>query len=387
MRIVVLALTAAALVSTACRPAESPSAAPSGGAPAAAQTQGGRGAQQAATNELSPEAQRLIQAARDNGETELSLSWGLTSMGGPEAIKRYEALMNQMYGINIKINLTPGPSMPDMGVKITQEYLAGHKASSDIYLASDTTFSSVLPQDVLEPYDYTQVSPRVTRNIVAERNVGVEVYGTIPAIVYNTELVRREDVPRRLEGVLDPRWRGKMAASVTASYFDRISTRPEWGAEKMTTFITRLADHVGGLIRQSEEHRIISGEFPIFVLGNTHSAREQAATGAPLAAVVPEDAAQIGTMHLGVPRNAAHPNLAKLYINAVVSEPGQRILYETYFSDHYQLPGSQSAAELADLQARGVEIRKVDVKFALDHPELADLSRDFATILREKRGR
>src|SRR5687767_10464887 len=127
MRIVVLALTAAALVLAACRPAESSSAAPSGGAPAATQAQGGRGPQQAATNELSPEAQRLIQAARDNGETELSLSWGLTSMGGPEAIKRYEALMNQMYGINIKINLTPGPSMPDMGVKITQEYLAGHK--------------------------------------------------------------------------------------------------------------------------------------------------------------------------------------------------------------------------------------------------------------------
>jgi iron(III) transport system substrate-binding protein len=384
MRTVVLALTAAALLLSGCRPSGPSATAPSQGAPAAPQAQGGPAAQPAATNDLSPEVRRLIQAARDNGETELSLSWGSTSMGGSEAIKRYEALMNQMYGTSFRIRLTPGPSMPDMGVKLTQEYLAGQKASSDIYLASDTTFSAVLPQDLLEPYDYTRLSPRVIRDIVAQGNVGVEVYGTIPAIVYNTELVRREEVPRRLEGVLDPRWRGKMAASVTASYFDRIATRPEWGAEKMKTFMTRLAEHVGGLIRQSEEHRIISGEFPIFVLGNTHSAREQAATGAPIAGVVPEDSAQIGTMHLGVPRNAAHPNLAKLYINAVVSEPGQRILYETYFSDHFQLPGSQSAAELTELQARGVEIRKVDVKFALDHPELADLSNEFRAILREK---
>jgi iron(III) transport system substrate-binding protein len=381
MRTLIFALTAAALTLSACR-----AAGPSAGLPAAPESEAAPAAQPAAGTELSPEVRRLIQAARDHGETELNLSWGSTSLGGTEAVKRYEALMNEMYGIDINITLTPGPSMPDMGLKITQEYLAGQKASSDVYLASDTTIASVLPQDMLEPYDYTQLSPRITPEIVAAHNIGVEVYGTIPAIVYNTDLVRREDVPRRLEDVLDPKWKGKIAGSVTASYFDRISTRPEWGAEKMTAYVTRLAEHVGGVIRQSEEHRIISGEFVMFVLGNTHGAKQQAATGAPLAAVVPEDAAQIGTMHLGVPRNSAHPNLAKLYINAVVSEPGQRILYETYHADHFQLPGSQSAAELAQLRARGVAIRKIDVKFVLDHPQLPDLSRELKAILREKSG-
>ena len=59
---------------------------------------------------------------------------------------------------------------------------------------------------------------------------------------------------------------------------------------------------------------------------------------------MPEDVAQVGSMYLGVPRNSTHPILAKLFINAVMSEPGQRILYETYYADHPQLPGSQSAA-------------------------------------------
>jgi iron(III) transport system substrate-binding protein len=365
----------------ACAPAApAPAAAPAAVQPAAT------AAPAPAAPELTPEVRRLIQAARDNGETELGLSWSLSSLGGVEAAKRWEALMNQTYGTNIKINLSPGVSMPDMGVKLTQEYVAGQKASTSVYLALEHSFAGLLPRGVLEEYDYTQLSPRLTREIVAEGNVGVEVYGTIPTIMYNTELVPREEAPRRLEDVLQPKWKGLIAGAETASYLDRVSLRPEWGVERMRSFVTRFADQIGGVIRQSEDHRIISGEFRMFVLSNTHSVRERLAQGAPVASQIPQDVATIGTLHLGVPRNAAQPNLAKLYINTVMSEAGQRILYETYHADHWALPGSQSGAELRELQAQGIEIQKVNVKFILDHPELAGLAREFSTIMREKRG-
>jgi ABC-type Fe3+ transport system substrate-binding protein len=380
MRITPLALAVAILVTSACQPTGPTATAPTGQSPAA----GSQSPQQPPGSELSPEVRRLIQAARDNGETELNLSWGSTSMGGSDAVKRYETLMNQMYGTNIRITLIPGPSMPDMAAKITQEHVAGQKASSDVYLGLENLFASLIARDVLEPYDYTQLAPRISRDIVAERNIGVEVYGSIPTLLYNAELVRREEVPRRMEAVLDPKWKGKTAASVTASYFEAIALRPEWGIEKMKTYMGRLAEHSGGLIRQSEEHRIISGEFVLFVLGNTHSTKEQKARGAPVDSLIPEDVAQYYTMHLGVPRNSGHPNLAKLYINTVVTEAGQRILWETYFADHPQLPGSQSAAELAELKAQGVNIQEIDVKYNLDHPELAEVARDLQSILQRR---
>jgi ABC-type Fe3+ transport system substrate-binding protein len=384
MRIVALAFTAALIVSSACGPSGSAPTASVGSSGAVAQPAGSPVGQQTG-GELSAEVRRLIQAARDGGEAELNVSWGATSLGGPDALKRVEAWMNQTYGTNIRINLTPGPSMPDMGLKITQELAAGHKASSDVYLGIETHIASLLPRDVLEPYDYTQLSPRIIRDVVAERDVAVEIYGSIPAILYNSDLVSRVEVPRRLEDVLEPRWKGRIAANETAGYFNGISARPEWGVERMKAYIGRLAQQVGGLIRVSEDHRIISGEFVMLVVGTSHTAREQQAKGAPLAAVVPEDVAQVNTLHLGVPRNSAHPNLAKLYINAMLSEAGQRILYEAGYVDHYQLPGSQSAADLAELQARGVAIQKVSVKFVVDRPELAELTREFQTILREKR--
>jgi ABC-type Fe3+ transport system substrate-binding protein len=381
MRSALWVLAIVALGVTACR-----STAQSANAPPAGQSQAAPGTQALGANDLSPEVRRLIQAARDNGETELNVSWGATSLGGPEAARRFEALMNQTYGTNIKITLIPGPSQPDIANKITQELHAGHKASTDVYLGLDTYYASMLPRDVLEPYDYTQLSPRITREIVAERNIGVEVYSSIPAITYNTELVSSAEVPRRLEDVLQAKWRGKIAGAANASYLDGVSVRPEWGTDRMKAYVARLSEYVGGLIRQSEDHRVITGEFVMFVLGNTHSVREQQARGAPLGAAVPEDVAQVGTVHLGVPRNSAHPNLGKLYINTVLSEAGQHVLWETYLSDHHQLPGSRSAADLVELQAKGVPIQKLNVRFFLDHPELPQLTAELQAILREKRG-
>ena len=109
------------------------------------------------------------------------------------------------------------------------------------------------------------------------------------------------------------------------------------------------------------------------------------ANGAPLAHVIPEDAATVLFWYFGVPRTSAHPNLSKLYINMVMSEAGQKILYEEDFTDHYALPGSQSAAELSGLKAKGIEPLRFDARLVAEHPDTIKLGEDLAVILREKR--
>jgi ABC-type Fe3+ transport system substrate-binding protein len=319
--------------------------------------------------------------ARDAGETELKVSWGSTSLGGYEGAARFEALFNQMYGTNIKINLTPGPSMPDMMGKIAQELAAGRKASSDILLANETNFAQLYPREVLEPYDYTLLSPRILPEIVAPGNTGVEVYSSLPAIVYNSELVPAAQVPQKLTEALDPRWKGKIATTPYASPLDRVAQRPEWGNEAMKTFVARLAEQAGGLIRASEGNRIVTGEFHMFVLSNTHSGRSAQRRGEPIGFVLPPDAAVAGFLLLGVPRNAEHPHLAKLFINTVVSEGGQRILWDTYAADHHLLPGTQTEPEILELKAKGSTILDVHSKLVLERPEMLQLSADLDRIL------
>src|SRR5262249_49511473 len=152
----------------------------------------------------SPEVARLLAAARDAGEVELSLSWGDNELGGSAGSKRLERLFNEQYGTSIQGNFTPGPTITEMGLAGSQEVATGRKASTDLLLGADTHYGLLVERDVLERYEYTQLSDRITPQVVAPNNVGVEIATRLPGITYNTNLVSPAEAPRTLEAVLDP---------------------------------------------------------------------------------------------------------------------------------------------------------------------------------------
>ncbi|HEY3303170.1 MAG TPA: ABC transporter substrate-binding protein [Candidatus Binatia bacterium] len=331
----------------------------------------------------SEEVRRLIAAAKESGESAFELSWSQTLLGGSEGAKKFDALFQRMYGVRLKLQFTPGPSMTDMAGKITQEVTAGRRPSTDILLGTESHFGALLERKILEEYAYARLSPRVRKEFVTPNNIGVEIATILSGVTYNSGLVRPADLPRKLEDLLQPRWKGKIASTQNAAIFDRIAYRPEWSVEKITAFIRRLSEQVGGLIRASENERIISGEFHMLALdGGGHQVRRQQAHGAPLGHTIPENAATVAFLHLGVPRGAAHPNLAKLFINMALTDEGQKVVFATHFTDHHSLPGSQSAAALKELTARGVDPLRVDVKFVTEHPEIGKLSDELRKILR-----
>lgn len=337
----------------------------------------------ATISEHSQEVKRLIAVAKEKGERELNLAWGST-FGGAQGAKKLEALFNRQYGLSMRVNFTPGPSMTEMAGKVSLEVTAGQKPSTDILLGTESHYGDLLNRNVLEPYDYTRLSRSIPVEVVAYKNIGVEVAGIVGGISYNSEVISPAEAPRRLEDVLNPKWKGKIASTVNAGLFDRVAARPEWGAEKMTAFVSKLSEHIGGLVRCQENNRIVSREFLMMVLNcGSYQMRREKAKGAPLEHVIPEDSATVGFFHLGVPRNSAHPNLAKLYINTFMSEEGQRLIYEMEFTDHYALVGSQSVGEMSHLRSKGINVLKIDAKFIADHPELSKLSDELRKLLRK----
>jgi hypothetical protein len=69
----------------------------------------------------------------------------------------------------------------------------------------------------------------------------------------------------------------------------------------------------------------------------------------------------------------------------LLSETGQRTIYETEYMDHAGLPGSQSAGELADVRAKGITPLRVDARFVIEHADLGNLSDELTRILRAVR--
>jgi ABC-type Fe3+ transport system substrate-binding protein len=336
------------------------------------------------TLQLSPEINRLIAAAAENRERELVLTWDEAALGGSVGAKRLEALFQQMYGVDARVHFTPGPTMPAMAAKVAQEVAAGQPTSTDIFLGTGAHCNPLLDRNVFEAYDYTQLSPRITRSMIEPGDMCVEVSSSFGGIVYNTELVAPAEVPRRLEDVLSAKWKGRIASTPYAAYFDRVARRPEWSIDRMKEFLRGLSGNAEGLIRVNEVNRIISGEFAMLVLGSDKEATAEKSNGAPVDFVIPEDVAHVHFSLMAIPRTAPHPNLGKLFVNTVLSEEGQKILYETALGDHHELPGSRSVEKLRGLEARGIKPLRFDLKLEAAHPELQAARADFQKILQER---
>ena len=72
---------------------------------------------------------------------------------------------------------------------------------------------------------------------------------------------------------------------------------------------------------------------------------------------------------MGVPKNAAHPNAATLFILESMTREGQDILWDTWGLDHAKIPGSHSKAEVDQAEARGAKFVEGNVQFMMSYPE------------------
>ena len=102
------------------------------------------------------------------------------------------------------------------------------------------------------------------------------VYASFHGIIYNSNAIPKDKAPKSYEDLIDPAlsptWAGKMAIPAYIHWLIRVT--PIWGKEKVLSFARKLAPLTGGRLRQGEEERIVSGEFPIM-----------ASTGGPLEAM------------------------------------------------------------------------------------------------------
>jgi ABC-type Fe3+ transport system substrate-binding protein len=377
-------------VLAACGPAASPT--PAGGgagaasAPSASSAIQPRAAAPATAASESDGLRQLVEAARQEGQ--LTLTW-TENAGSREGIRRWIEGFNRAYGLNLDVRFTPGPAMPEMASKVAQEAQASRPASSDVLVIADDQILPLMRANVLEPVPWTTWAPNVRDPaVLAPDGVAVQIGSRVVGITYNTNNVRGDEIPTNLQDLLQPRFRGRVASTIYAAGFDLLASDELWGEPRTIDYVTRLADQVSGLMRCGEMERIASGEFDLLALDcGSFVARRLHPIGAPIGHVIPTDAPLLSYWYMAVPRNATHPNAAKLWINYILSREAQDILFEGVFIDQHRLPGSKAAAEIEALQARGVRFTEINVDFYLrqDDKDLPRLSAELQRILQKKK--
>jgi iron(III) transport system substrate-binding protein len=143
---------------------------------------------------------------------------------------------------------------------------------------------------------------------------------------YNTRLVKPNEVPKRYEDLLNPRWKGKIGVEATdAIWF--MSLVQNMGEEKGLKLFRDIAATNGLSARQGHTtlgNMVVSGEVQIGLNVYRHFAQPAKEASAPIGELLlpPVLAVPSGA---GVARRAPHPHAAVLFLDYILSEGQPRI--------------------------------------------------------------
>lgn len=143
---------------------------------------------------------------------------------------------------------------------------------------------------------------------------------------YNTNLVKRDEVPRSYEDLRDPRWKGRLA--VEAADFDWFGTIVmKMGEEKGLALFRDIVRTNGVSLRRGHTllaNLVQAGEVPLALTVYSYKPEQQKRDGAPVEPLYLRPVVALG-YGPAVSRCAPHPHAALLFFDFMIGE-GQEIM-------------------------------------------------------------
>ena len=140
---------------------------------------------------------------------------------------------------------------------------------------------------------------------------------------WNTKLVKREDMPKTYDALLNPKWKGGQISLDTEAYGMVEGLKRAWGQEKAIAYLKKLAALDPVLKRGNTERvqLVVAGEYPLIIAYN-QTIQRLTSRGAPIDWLPLEPAVtQVNPVMIG--SKAPHPNAARVYLDWLLSKEGQ----------------------------------------------------------------
>jgi iron(III) transport system substrate-binding protein len=261
----------------------------------------------------------LIAGAKKEGVIDF---YGPSTLG-PECAEAIVTAFNKKHGLNIKVNFTPSGNMTRDTAKIVGLSASGQPPEWDIMVVTDAHHGSLWLRKLHKPFDYASLG--VAKERVEYDNGTVSVANQFALPAYNTKLLPPKDVPKTWEDLLDPKWKGKIGVINSTHHWGRLAAGA-WGDEKTLDFIKKLSAQKPLLTRAGEmAQRLILGEVLISATLQDSQLHESKESGAPLAFAEQVSPVISPEYHVGVLKNAAHPNVGHLFVTFMASADVQPV--------------------------------------------------------------
>ncbi|MDB5764182.1 MAG: futA [Herminiimonas sp.] len=144
-------------------------------------------------------------------------------------------------------------------------------------------------------------------------------------VTYNTNKIKREDLPKTYEGFLDPKWKGKLGLEATDSEWMATIIK-KWRPDRGMKFFEKLSDMK---LDMRKGHILLAemvgaGEVPVALSVYNSEAESMKRRGGPVD-WMPVEPVVGRPQGIGVAKNAPHPNAALLFADFVLSPEGQEL--------------------------------------------------------------
>ena len=193
---------------------------------------------------------------------------------------------------------------------------------------------------------------------------------------YNTTVVKKADLPRTYQDLLDPKWKGKLGIEAKNDDWFATVVHLMGGEEKGLAFFRELVAKNGISVRHGHtllNNMVVSGEVPLALTVYNYMPEQAKKKGAPIDWFAIEPAVARSNA-VGVATKAPHPNAALLFYEYLLGPEGQQAMV----SVDYVPTNTKVASPLT-----GVKIVTTDPIRSLD--ESAKWSKLFEEIIVKKK--
>jgi iron(III) transport system substrate-binding protein len=269
-----------------------------------------------AAGTLSAADPQLIERAKKEGTFLL-----YTSMNTPDVNQVFDGFRKRYPFITPKSYTTRSAALLE---RVITEARAG-KYFSDVIQGNAFTLYLLGKRGHTEPY----ASPEAKSYPPSFRDPAgnwVAAYLQLNVIAFNTQLVNPSEAPKSYEDLLAPRWKGRMGLDDKQYiWFDGLLK--VMGREKGLAYMKRLA---GQAIQFRSGNTLLAnllaaGEFGLLINARPEGIDELKQKGAPVEWVAPRPTTA-NVLPIAIAKNAQHPNAARLFMDYVLSEDGQKRL-------------------------------------------------------------
>jgi iron(III) transport system substrate-binding protein len=180
------------------------------------------------------------------------------------------------------------------------------------------------------------VSPELTayKADYKSKPEGYWAWGTVivAGIAYNPKTVSEAEAPKTWHDLADPKWADDINVKVTNSGLQHetwYELKRLYGDEYWTKFATQKPRAFDSYVQQYD--RAVNGQDKIIATAQYSGFLQYKAKGAPIAFVYPADGLPAGPESYGIVGNAPHPEAAKLFMDWLLSVPGQTVAGKAMF--------------------------------------------------------